>query len=263
MAEPAESRGRGLFRSAAILIAIGTAMHATAGGAPSPATGNPPAAASSAAGNAASAAAPVTTGGAGATVDSAALKEAKVALRKAIAFHREAQDLSLKFSARVYNAALDKHDAYQGRLLLKGADKFRLEIPGGTFVSDGKAYWEYHAQTKQAVRKAAADGEGAIAPGAVLLRFLDSDPLSAATVREEGKEWIELRLDPSRAMKNLDSLTVLLDKDSYALRRVSSRDVSGDEAQYTVVSIKRNSGLKDKEFAFEPPKGAEVVDMRE
>jgi chaperone LolA len=188
--------------------------------------------------------------------------EAIAALRKAIAFHREAKDLSLKFTASVYNAALDKRDEYQGRLLLKGEDKFRLEIPGGTYVSDGKTYWEYHPQTHQALRRDAAGREGDVAPGAVLLRFLDSDPLSAATVREDGKEWIELRLDPSRALKNLDSLAVLLDKETFALHRVSSRDVSGDEARYTVVSIRRNAGVKDGEFAFVPPKGAEVVDMR-
>lgn len=225
MTEPAISKGRGFFLAFAILIANG--MAATA---PS---------------------------------DTASLKAAGAALRKAIEFHREAEDLSLKFTASVYNAALDSHDQYSGRLLLKGADKFRLEIPGGTFDSDGKTYWEYHPQTKQVIRKDATAGEDAIAPGAVLLRFLDSDPLSAKTVHEDGKDWIELRLDPSRAIKNLDSLAVLLDKDTYALHRVSSRDVSGDEARYTVVSIKRNSGLKDKEFAFAPPKGAEVVDMRE
>jgi chaperone LolA len=248
MAEPANSNRRGIFPSLAILIAIGMAASAR----------------TTLAGDA-SAAPPVSAGAAATAVpaDSSAFKEAKVALRKAIAYHREAQDLSLKFTAQVYNAALDKHDAYQGRLLLKGADKFRLEIPGGTYVSDGTTYWEYHPQTKQAIRKAAADGEGAIAPGAVLLRFLDSDPLSAASVREDGKEWIELRLDPSRAIKNLDSLTVLLDKETCALHRISSRDVSGDEARYTVVSIKRNAGLKEKEFAFAPPKGVEVVDMRE
>jgi len=246
MADSAKSKSRGPLPAIAIGIAIGMASMARI-----------------AAATDAPAAAPVSAGAASVPADSSAFKAAKAALRKAIAFHREAQDLSLKFSAQVYNAALDKHDAYQGRLLLKGADKFRLEIPGGTFVSDGTTYWEYHPQTRQAIRKAAADGEGAIAPGAVLLRFLDSDPLSAATVREEGKDWIELHLDPSRAMKNLDSLTVLLDKESCALHRISSRDVSGDEARYTVVSIKRNGGLKDKEFAFAPPKGAEVVDMRE
>jgi len=246
MVEPANSSGRGLSPAIAILIAIGVAASAR----------------TAVAGDA-QAAPPVSAGAAAVPADSSAAKAAKVALRKAIAFHREAQDLSLKFTAQVYNAALDKHDAYQGRFLLKGADKFRLEIPGGTFVSDGTTYWEYHPQTKQAIRKAAADGEGAVAPGAVLLRFLDSDPLSAATVREDGKEWIELHLDPSRAMKNLDSLTVLLDKETCALHRISSRDVSGDEARYTVVSIKRNAGLKDKEFAFALPKGVEVVDMRE
>ncbi|MEO6094420.1 MAG: hypothetical protein ABIW76_01645, partial [Fibrobacteria bacterium] len=62
--------------------------------------------------------------------------------------------------------------------------------------------------------------------------------------------------------KNLDSLAVLLDKSDYSVHRISSRDVSGNEAKYTVTSIKRNRGLKDKEFGFALPKGAEVVDMR-
>lgn len=189
--------------------------------------------------------------------------EARAALAKAVAFHREAKDLALKFKAKVYNAALDKEDEYQGRLLLKGADKFRLEIPGGTYVSDGQSFWEYHAQNKQAVRKQASDMEGRPLPGDVLLRFLDSDPLSLARAMDGGKEYLEMRLDPSRAMKNLDSLAVQLDKGDYSLHRVTSRDVSGNEARYTVVSIKRNAGLKDKEFSFAAPKGTEIVDMRD
>jgi outer membrane lipoprotein-sorting protein len=245
MAEHAESILRGISVAFAILIANSATGIAYAADPAGPAAAAPSPAA----------AAPSPTA-------AAPSPEAVAALRKAIAYHREARDLALKFSASVYNAALDKRDEYTGRLLLKGADKFRLEIPGGVYVSDGKTYWEYHAKTKQAIRRDAADREGAPSPGEVLLRFLDSDPLSAAPVREDGKEWIGLRLDPARAMKNLDSLAVLLDKSSYALHQVSSRDVSGNEARYTVVSVKRNSGLKDGEFAFEPPKGAEVVDMR-
>ena len=197
----------------------------------------------------------------GAPSEGAAPAQAATALRKAVAFHREAKDLALKFSVKAYNAALDKNEEYEGKLLLKGADAFRLEIPGGTYVSDGKTFWEYHPRNRQAIRKDAADRAGTPAPGEVLLRFLDSDPISEAMVREDGKEWIALSLDPSRAMKNLDSLAVLLDKSTYALHRVSSRDVSGNEAVYTVSSIKRNAGVKDREFAFKPPKGVEVVDM--
>lgn len=247
IAEAADKRATTAMKIAAVAILIANAMAAS----PAPSAPQAPGPA---------AAAPA---GSPASTAPAVPKEAGAALRKAVAYHREAQDLSLKFSASVYNAALDKRDEYQGRLLLKGADEFRLEIPGGTYVSDGKDYWEYHPQTKQAIRRAAADREVAPAPGEVLLRFLDSDPLSETAVREGGKEWIGLRLDPSRAMKNLDSLAVLLDKSTYALHRVSSRDVSGNEAVYTVLSVKRNAGLADKEFAFAPPKGAEVVDMRE
>ncbi|MDB5048891.1 MAG: hypothetical protein JWO30_1962 [Fibrobacteres bacterium] len=188
--------------------------------------------------------------------------EAREALRKAIRFHREAKDLTLKFKASVYNASLDKQDQYQGRLLLKGASKFRLEIPGGTYVSDGESYWEYHAQTHQVVLKSAKDMQDKPLPGEVLLRFLDSDPLSLGKAVDGGKEFLEMRLDPSRAMKNLDSLAVLLNRNDYSVHRISSRDVSGNDAEYTVTTVKRNAGIKDKEFRFAVPKGAEVVDMR-
>jgi outer membrane lipoprotein carrier protein len=194
---------------------------------------------------------------------SASVDEANAALRKAIEYHRQAKDLSLKFQATVYNAALDKEDRYQGKLLLKGANKFRLEIPGGTYVSDGTTYWEYHAQTHQVIEKSAKDMEDKPLPGEVLLRFLDSKPLSVKPAVDGGKEFLDLSLDPARAMKNLDSLAVLLDKSDYSVHRISSRDVSGNEAEYTVTSIKRNAGIKEKEFAFAIPKGAEVVDMRD
>ncbi len=190
-------------------------------------------------------------------------QDAKAALRKAIAFQREAKDLSLKFKAKVYNSALDKEDEYEGKLLLKDTTRFRLEIPGGIYVSDGETYWEYHAQNHQVVIRKAKDLEDKPLPGDVLLRFLDSDPTSLSHTKADGKEYLELRLDPTRAMKNLDSLAVLLDKANYSVHRISSRDVSGNEARYTVTAVKRNSGLKDQDFVFDPPKGADMVDMRE
>lgn len=189
--------------------------------------------------------------------------DARDALRKAVTYHREAKDLSLKFKASIYNAALEKRDRYEGKLLLKGADRFRLEIPGGSYVSDGTTYWEYHPQNGQVIVRRAKDMEDKPLPGEVLLRFLDSDPRSIAKAADDGKVYLELGLDPSRAMKNLDSLSVLLDPRTYSVHRITSRDVSGNEAEYTVTSIRRNAGLKDREFAFKTPKGAEVVDMRE
>jgi outer membrane lipoprotein-sorting protein len=189
-------------------------------------------------------------------------EEARATLRQAVVFHRQARDIAFRFEAEIYNADLDKRDKYRGRLLLKDSSRFRLEIPGGTYVSDGKSFWEYHAKNNQAVVRAAADMAGQPLPGEVLLRFLDSEPLSVARVKAGGKEVLELRLDPARAMKNLDSLSVQLDRKDHSLRRIASRDVTGNESVYTLLSVKRNAGIKDKEFAFVAPKGVEVVDMR-
>lgn len=187
--------------------------------------------------------------------------EARAALRRAVVFHRQAADLSLRFQAEVYNADLDKRDTYKGRLLLKDSTRFRLEVPGGTYVSDGKVFCEYHAKNKQAVIRPAGEMQGDL-PANVLLRFLDADPLSVARVKEAGKEYLELVLDPSRVMKSLDSLSVRLDRKDHSLRRVDSRDANGNEARYTLLSVKRNAGVGDKEFTFAPPKGTDVVDMR-
>jgi outer membrane lipoprotein-sorting protein len=191
------------------------------------------------------------------------LREAKDVLRKAIAFQREAKDFALKFDASVYNSALDKQEAYHGKLLLKSTTKFSLEIPGANYVSDGVTFWEYHKQNHQVVLRRAQDLADQPLPSDVLLRFLDSEPIALFKTKVKGKEYLELRLDPTRAMKNLDSLAVLLEKSNYSLYRISSRDVSGNETQYTVTSLHRNDGIKDKEFVFVPPKGTDIVDMRE
>lgn len=186
--------------------------------------------------------------------------EARSALRKAVIFHREAKDLSIAFKAEIYNADLDKTETYKGRLLLKDSTRFRLEVPAGTYVSDGKTLQEYHPRNKQLVIREAGSGQST--PADVLLRFLDADPLSSAKVKEGGRDALELRLDPARAMKNLDSLAVVLDRKDHSVRRIVSRDANGNETRYTLVSVKRNGGLKDREFAFTPPKGTEIVDMR-
>lgn len=186
--------------------------------------------------------------------------EARSALRKAVIFHREAKDLSIAFKAEIYNADLDKTETYKGRLLLKDSTRFRLEVPAGTYVSDGKTLQEYHPRNRQLVIREAGSGQST--PADVLLRFLDADPLSSAKVKEGGRDALELRLDPARAMKNLDSLAVVLDRKDHSVRRIVSRDANGNETRYTLVSVKRNGGLKDREFAFTPPKGTEIVDMR-
>ena len=189
-------------------------------------------------------------------------KEASEALSRAVAFHREAKDMAVRFRAEVYNTTLDKRDIYQGKLLLKGSSKFRLEIPGGTYVCDGATFWEHHSQTGQVLIRKASDMEDKPLPGEVLLRFLDSAPMSLAKSDSAGKKWLDLRLDPSKAMKNLETLHVRLNGADYSVSRISSRDLSGNESEYDMLSVKRNRGIKDKEFSFSIPKGAEVVDMR-
>ncbi len=212
---------------------------------------------------------PIPAFGSGSGSDSAqisgspALSPADSLLQKAVAYHREAQDLTLAFKAKTYQAAVDKEAEYSGTLRLKGAGKFRLEIPGTRIVSDGKTVWEHHEANKQVLIKSLDHWDSGALPAEALLRFLDARPLSHEEVREGKTRLHKLQLDPTGKVKNLRSLTVYLRADTHKVHKIETVDLSENTAEYRLTRVEAGTGLKDKLFTYAVPKGVEAVDMRD
>ncbi len=184
-------------------------------------------------------------------------------LQKAVAFHRQAKDLTLAFQAKTYQSALDKTSEYSGTLQLKGEGKFRLEIPGTRIVSDGKTVWEHHEANQQVLIKDIKFWDEGQLPAQALFRFLDARALEHEVVQEGKIRLHKLTLDPSEKVKNLRGLVVYLRADNDKVHKIETEDLSDNTTEYRLTRVEANKGLNDKVFRYSVPKGVESVDMRD
>lgn len=185
--------------------------------------------------------------------DSQALTEARQALEKITAKHRQAKSVSLVFQSRSMGADGELSPATGGTLLSADSGKFRLEYEGGAIVSNGKTLWQYSRDAHQVV---IADADGAGSTGEALLRFLQAKPLRAS--RQNGS--LRVILDPASVGEGLDSLILMLDGGK--VREVDTQDPAGNRIFYTVKSLQYGEAPGRKAFEFKAPKGVETVDMR-
>jgi outer membrane lipoprotein-sorting protein len=175
---------------------------------------------------------------------------------------RAVKDLELKFSASVQMPESESPERYLGTLWVGDSTRFRLEIPIGTYVSDGKTFWEYHPRTHQVLIRDGGDKAGRALPGRILVDLLASPPLSCDTLKEKGKSQVRIRLSPTAKTGQLDSLEVRIDLKRRKLEWVETLDANGGRTRYQVRGLKQGNPIPDSRFQFEKPKSAEIVDMR-
>jgi hypothetical protein len=87
---------------------------------------------------------------------------------------RKAQRLEVRFAAEVKTPEGESLPGYDGVLFTADSNAFRLEMPSGTYVSDGQTFWEYHPSTKQVLIKSAGAIAGKSLPARMLLDYLSA-----------------------------------------------------------------------------------------
>ena len=194
---------------------------------------------------------------------SPSLVEAKRLLKVAAEPLRNSADFEVRFEAQVYAPEAESPERYPGVLLVKDSLRFRLEIPSGTWVSNGQTFWEYHPKTRQVILRSAQDIQGRSVPGKILIQVLDATPLGLDTLTDQGRKAFRIRLQPDANSRHLDSLWVLIDARKTTLRQVVTLDKAGTRSEYRMKTLKARSDLSEKSFDFEAPSQTEVVDMRD
>ncbi len=172
----------------------------------------------------------------------------------------EVEDLTARFDQKIYEADGEPIAAETsfGELQLLRPDRFRLRYESPyeeIVVADGEWIWQYDVEVEQVTCAPLSDlstspamllsGDGTVAEG-----FDVSDIES-----DDGRRWIELK--PR-------------DEDSeFTSARIAFRDGIPDAlelldeiARTTVVELSDvvvNSGLRRRDFEFDPPRGVDVV----
>lgn len=175
-----------------------------------------------------------------------------------------ARTLEVHFT-QTYDAPRRGPQTETGELFLRRPGRMRwqyAEPAGKLFISDGKTVWLYTPDNNRVERSKFKESEDMRAPLAFLLGRLDFNrDFKRFVAHPEGPDtWIaaEPRSDKAPFTKVEFVVTP-----AYEIRRVIVTADGGSKMDFRFDGEKRNPPLSDKLFAFQPPKGAEVVEAAE
>lgn len=176
----------------------------------------------------------------------------------------EYKSFSATFEKQFYWAALDKSRSREGHLYLRRPGHFRVELDNGdAMVANGKTVWSYVERNRQVV-VSSYDGE-LRTPWQVFVDYSDNYiPLAVEETKFNGRSSYVLVLGPvdPTEVQSRRQMKVWVDKKKWWLMQIETVEDNGDITTYTLKDHKENKKIKDDIFAFETPKGTDVIDRR-
>src|SRR5262245_21803367 len=176
------------------------------------------------------------------------------------------RDFSTDFIHNYTSGALRKQLTERGHLLIKKPGKMRWEYTAPEhklFVSDGVKIYSYIPQDKQVVVSDVPKDDTASAPALFLAGKgnLVRDFTPALTDVPAGMPagTKALKLVPKTRQPDYDWIVLFVDPTTLGLRGLMSTDAQGGTSTFSFANLKENVNLADKEFAFQMPRGVDVV----
>jgi len=173
---------------------------------------------------------------------------------------RDLSDLTAQVSQKNVLKSIGKTQKFEGTLWIKKPGKLRLEYSNGQLILiDGKAALFYSKKSEQVIKKTFTDFEHMNIPVAFLLGAAhirdDFDVLQADPMTPRVLELLPRK--PGAAMKKMR----LVVDDAGRITDLTILDKSGNTTTITFTNIRENGGLDDRQFAFQAPKGTEIIEQ--
>ncbi|MFB6098111.1 MAG: outer membrane lipoprotein carrier protein LolA [Salinibacter sp.] len=149
-----------------------------------------------------------------------------------------------------------------GRVLLQG-NKYRVETPGQTVVTNGETTWIYSPADSQVVVNNADRSGSTITPQTFLTTSAEAYEVTATkTTRRNGALHDVLSLTATADTTRFRKATLWVRRTDRIVTRLRATDRNGATLDLRLHDIVVNPAFKDTPFTFSPPEGAEVVDLR-
>ena len=177
--------------------------------------------------------------------------------------YNQTRDAIIHFTQTVVMPLSKISKATEGTLYLKKGNKYRVETEDKVIVTNGKTSWIYMPASKQVVVDNFREDKNTISPD----KFLLDVPSNYYVVLISSKltdtdTTYTLRLTPKSDNSFIRSIKLLVNG-NWTVRSAEIFDMNDTQYIYTVDEMKINLGIPDSKFEFNPPKGAQVVDLRQ
>jgi outer membrane lipoprotein carrier protein len=189
------------------------------------------------------------------------------ALARAVqARYDKVRDFTADFTHSYKGGVLKKQVVERGTLQVKkpGRMRWRYTDPEEKlFVSDGRQIYSYVPADRQVVVSPMPAEDRATTAALFLTgkgdlaRDFTAKPAAPPSGAPAGSVAIELT--PRQEQREYNTLTLVVDPGTYAIRMLAADDRQGGRSMFTFANVKENTGLADKVFEFSIPRGADVI----
>lgn len=179
--------------------------------------------------------------------------------------YKNFSDLQAQFIQQSYFVGLNQRVVSDGSVLFKkpGMMDWNYERPDKQrFIADGKTLWFYQPDLNQVTVGSFTEAFDSDLPVSFLLgvgRLQENFKLRSACRSSAG---VVLNLTAIKADPNLQEFYLLVDKNKYTPLGARIIDIGGNETTIVFHDLSLNVNLKENQFSFEIPKGADVIDNR-
>jgi chaperone LolA len=172
-------------------------------------------------------------------------------------------DARLYFTQMVTMTIAGIEQKVSGTLYLKKSNRYRLELPERTVVTDGTTVWSYSVPNKQVLIDRFKLTPGSLTPEQILTGAPEDFTSTLLEPERIGdSKALVVKLIPRNDASLIKSLKLWIDDQSWLIRKVELIDVNEKKTEYLVRDIKTNTGLPDSLFTYRIPAGVETVDLR-
>ena len=183
--------------------------------------------------------------------------------RRLQAHYNGVHDFKADFTSDYREGLILPPTTERGAVLVKKPGRMRWTYTAPEkkeLIADGVRIYTYLVADRQVYVNPMPPGDDA--PTALLFLMgkgdLNRDFTPALGPDQTDGEW-RLALTPKRPQADFTSLTLVVDRQSLALRGFTTVDSQGGTSAFRFLRLQENVGLLDKQFDFTPPKGVEVI----
>lgn len=184
------------------------------------------------------------------------------AMAKSKAWFKSSKAWSLNFKVQIFYAESPDITSQQGSLTVTEGDKFKLNLDGIQFYSDGESLWQYNVEQKQVLIKAVEDLSSSLHPSELLFKYLNCKATSIGSGTFNNQKLWVLKLDPSKYVGQFDQMDVWLSQKDFSPVRLYTVDPAGNSSWYNIVDLKVVKNVSEDDFKFKSIKGVDEIDMR-
>lgn len=188
------------------------------------------------------------------------------ALAKAVQGHyQQVRDFTASFEQAYVGGALKRRSVERGTVSIRKPGRMRWDYDAPEkklFIADGTRMYFYVPADKQ-VRVSAMPESGRVptpilflAGRGDLLRDFKAEEVPAPGGSTGSRA---LRLRPVHTEPEYDTLTLVVDGSSFAMRQLIVVDAQGGTSTFSFTNLRENVGVADSRFVFTMPKGVDVV----